>query len=317
MAEQTKIQWADSTFNLSMGCDGCELWRAAKLDELSPTGWEAGASQRPDGRWWIRICYAGVDTDNKTAKNATRPGGPLKGWPLSFDTPTIFPERIKLLEQWKDLTGTVRPHEGPYAKPWFDFMPRSIFWIDMGDGFTVSLPVDWLAPYLPAVAKSPHRHLWLTKRPDRAAEFSLRHLLPENVELGTSITGQQDARLRALGRARVARRFVSYEPVLRDAGDVVRRHPEIGWWLIGGASGQSAPPTDVNVVRDVIVAGREVGSAIFVKQLGAEPYDSARSLGTDVLLSRLALAHPKGGDWNEWPAEFRVRQVPGLDGGLF
>ena len=51
MGEQTAIQWADSTLNLSMGCDGCELWRAAKPDPLSPTGWEAGASPRPDGRW--------------------------------------------------------------------------------------------------------------------------------------------------------------------------------------------------------------------------------------------------------------------------
>ena len=98
---------------------------------------------------------------------------------MSFDTPTIFPERIKLLEQWKDLTGVIRePQVGKYAKPWFDFQPRSIFWIDMGDAFTVSLPLDWLAPYLPAIARSPHRHLFLTKRPDRAAEFSLRPALP-------------------------------------------------------------------------------------------------------------------------------------------
>ena len=26
MGERTQIEWADSTLNLEMGCDGCELW---------------------------------------------------------------------------------------------------------------------------------------------------------------------------------------------------------------------------------------------------------------------------------------------------
>src|SRR5258706_15387263 len=100
MGEKSKIQWCDSTLNEEMGCDGCELWVPKR---------------------GIRLCYASVDTANKTGR------GPLKGWPASFDQPTVYPERIGLLRKWRDLTGTVRPD-----KPWLSGLPRVIFWDDMG-----------------------------------------------------------------------------------------------------------------------------------------------------------------------------------------
>lgn len=296
MGERTAIQWSDSTLNVMMGCDGCELW---------------------DPKRGIRICYAGVDTTNKTAR------GPLKGWPTRFDRPEIFPERIGLLGKWRDLTGLPRP-----GKPWLDGHPRTIFWNDMGDAWTASLPRDWLAPFLPAMAASPHRHLFLTKRPDRAAAFSRSHVLPPNVWLGTSITGPQDARLRALLRAQAAVKFVSYEPVLHDAGDVVRRFPEIAWWIIGGASGTDAWPTDLAVLRGVVAAGREAGAAVFIKQVGTRAlwsieeykYRHGERLAAADLIegrARFYTVDRKGGDWSEWPDDLRVRQYPGPDPMLF
>jgi protein gp37 len=182
MAKNTKIEWADDTVNAEMGCDGCELW---------------------DPKNEVHVCYAGVLSERMLSK------GPLKGWPPAFDQPTIFPGRIAEASRWKDLTGAPRPQ-----KPWLDGMPRVIFVDDMGDTFTASLPEDWLAPELPAIAASPHQWLLLTKRPDRQRAFSLRHTLPSNVWAGTSITSVQDQRLRHLVRTRAAVRWVSYEPML-------------------------------------------------------------------------------------------------------
>jgi len=156
MAKGTKIEWADDTVNAEMGCDGCELW---------------------DPKNNIRICYAGRQTEKMLSK------GPLKGRPLAFDRPTIFPGRIASAARWRNLTGTARP-----GKPWLDGMPRVIFLNDMGDTFTASLPEDWLASELATLAASPHLWLLLTKGPDRQRAFSRRHQLPGNVWAGTSIT---------------------------------------------------------------------------------------------------------------------------------
>jgi len=84
--------------------------------------------------------------------------GPVNGWPLAFDAPTIFPGRIAEAARWKDLTGTARE-----AKPCLDGMRRVIFVNNMGDTYTASLPVDWLASNLPLMAATPHRWLILTK----------------------------------------------------------------------------------------------------------------------------------------------------------
>src|SRR5262245_31262275 len=143
MPATTPIAWCDSTVNLMMGCDGCELWNPA-----------AG----------VRHCYAGA----LTGRHAGR-----KGWPDAFDRPALFPHRLDEALRWPDLTGKPRP-----GKPWLDGLPRLLFLNDMGDTFTEGLALDWLAPHLPRMAASPHQWLLLTKRPRRMAEFSRSHPLP-------------------------------------------------------------------------------------------------------------------------------------------
>jgi protein gp37 len=277
MAITTAIHYADSTVNGMAGCDGCELWQT-----------------RPDGSR-VKICYAGVMTENKLGQ------GPLKGWPVSFDVPTLFPGRIEKAARWKDLQGTKRP-----GRPWLDGLPRIIFCDDMGDRWTASLPIDSLAPTLPAIAASPHIYLFLTKRPDRAATFSRQYRLPDNLWLGTTITSSQDARVRALERARAARLWVSYEPILADAGDIVRRHPDIHWWVFGGPSGSQAVPIHLGIIRRGIEACRDTGAAPFVKQLGRAYYDD----DAEGSRRRIFLQDRKGGAMDEWPREIRVREYP-------
>jgi protein gp37 len=283
VAIKTGIQFADSTVNGMAGCDGCELWMT-----------------RPDGTR-VRICYAGRQTENMLSN------GPRKGWPTSFDVPALFPGRIEATARWKDLTGTTRTD-----KPWLNGMPRVIFCDDMGDRWTASLPLDSLAPTLPSIARSPHIYLFLTKRPDRAAAFSRTVLLPENLWLGTTITSGQDARLRALERSRAARLWVSYEPILADAGDVVRRHREISWWVFGGSSGEEATPTDIGIIERGVAACREVGAAPFVKQIGARPFwrEQAPPFGDHPIAFSLLPRDRKGGNPMEWREALRVREYP-------
>jgi protein gp37 len=246
VAEYSAIEWCDSTVNPEMGCDGCELW---------------------DPKRGIRTCYALKRIEQLVSKK------PLRGWPVSPTTPTIFPGRVAQAARWKDLTGTER-RKPRYVKPWLDGMPRIIFVDDMGDTFAKSLPLDWIAPELPLMAASSHQWLLLTKRPDRQRRFAEQHELPHNVWCGTSITSVQDQRLRHLMRTRAAIRYVSYEPLLAPVD--WRRWFDAGlaWLIVGGASGSpDVAPMDLHALEQTVRQAQDAKVPIFVKQ------DSGRDPG--------------------------------------
>lgn len=75
----------------------------------------------------------------------------------------------------------------------------------------------------------------------------------------------------------------------------------IGWVIQGGESGPQAEEFQLSwahQLRDVCAAE---GIAYFLKQLGQKPIEDQQPL-------KFRDGH--GGDWNEWPADLRVRQVP-------
>jgi protein gp37 len=273
MGLHTDIEWADSTLNLQMGCDGCELWRPAL---------------------GIKRCYAGRITESMLRR------GRLSGWPDAFDTPRLFPSRLDPALRWSDLAGTARPE-----KPWLNALPRHVFLNDMGDTWAESLEVDWLDPHLEKMAASPHRWMILTKRPSRAATFFRTRAVPDNVMLGTSVTGRA-TRVRAqLLTAIPARlRFLSIEPLWDDPDLPVETLRAYALVIIGGESGGlDATACDVAIIRRLIDRCRTAGVAIHVKQLGTRAFDSEISGAGRIL----ALTDRKGGNWHEWPPELRVR----------
>lgn len=317
MGEYTNIEWADSTSNGEMGCDGCEL---AQKDGSVPDR-----------------CYAKVLTDRRSA------GKGNKGWPKDFFSPQIFPGRFEKACRWPDLTGSDRPD-----KPWLNGLPRHIFPDDLGDTWTESLPLDWIAPHIPAMAASPHVWLFLTKRPDRMfAFFRAYGSVPKNFLLGTSCIAST-ARVRQLAKLKErfpeARVWVSAEPLwtrldFRPWIDV------LSWIVPGGESGPEAGPTQLAHIREILDLCREFGKPAFLKQLGAwisgAPMYSAKEGWTrpsgfspnrylypdgrrftppvlgDVFnhapagWTAFSLYNAKGGDWSEWPEDLRVREMPG------
>jgi protein gp37 len=118
-----------------------------------------------------------------------------------------------------------------------------------------------------------------------------------NVWLGTSIELDEYCR-RAddLRRTPAAIRFLSLEPLLGPLPSLDLSG--IDWVIIGGESGRGARPMRLEWARDLAGRGRAAGAAVFVKQLGS-------------VLGRELGAGPKGGDWDAWPEDLRVRQFPG------
>jgi protein gp37 len=73
--------------------------------------------------------------------------------------------------------------------------------------------------------------------------------------------------------------------------------PRLSWVIIGGESGPKARPAELEWIRDLVAQCRAAQIAPFVKQLG-------RKLG-------LATgAGIKGGHWDAWPEDLRVREFP-------
>jgi protein gp37 len=150
--------------------------------------------------------------------------------------------------------------------------------------------------------------LLLTKRPGHARVYlDTIARPPENLWLGTSVETQYwaDARLPVIRQIKgLACRFVSYEPAL-DPIDFAAHADGIDWLIIGGESHRArgkARPCDILWIRHAIAFARSARIPIFVKQLGSQPIEHGRNL---------YLAHSKGGDWDEWPEDLRVRQFPG------
>lgn len=281
MALVTSIQWCDSSLNLMMGCDGCEL-----------------SSNLGSG-----TCYAEILT-------ARRGGGRNSGWPVDFYKPQRFEHRLDAALRWPDLAGTARPE-----KPWLNGMPRLIFLDDLGDTFTESLPLDWIAPHVPRMAASPHIFLFLTKRARRMAEFWRAYgSVPSNCWLGTSVI-LNTARLAELVKIEGARLYASVEP-MRKRLDLSRYLPQISWAIFGGESGPGAAQLDTAWLYDGIAQCRSSGSAPFIKQLGSRPIPCAACGANrgqhvdDCGDCHMRLRDRMGGDWSEWPSALRVREMP-------
>lgn len=294
MPKETKIQWCDSTLNLQSGCDGCELRNLA-----------AGVNR----------CYAGRIID-KVVRDAPDGVAP-KGWPLSFEQPALFLDRLQPALDWKSLAGVERKD-----KEWINSdLPRMIFLNDMGDTWTESLDAFWLKDAVPKMAESSHVWQFLTKRPKRMFDFfnwycqQTTERLPWNFWLGTSVTSKASfSRIEQLLTLRSYTHSVlwlSLEPLWEDVSLGIEQYlSQIDWVVIGGESGmaKSGPhgvkPFHHSWAENMIDLCGKYGVPIFIKQMGTLVLrDGWRQQYND--------SH--GGDWNEWPKDFRVREFPAPD----
>ncbi len=156
-----------------------------------------------------------------------------------------------------------------------------------------------------------------------------------NVWLGVSVEDQAtaDERIPLLLETPAALRWVSYEPALGpvdfrplmtrcpvhdfDGGFCVGPCPtrrRIAWIVVGGESGPGARPFDVEWARSTVEQCKAAGVPVFVKQLGARPFEEGCEVG-HVWIGRnpsslTRVNDRKGGDPSEWPADLRVREWP-------
>lgn len=329
----TRIEWTDATWNPVVGCrevsPGCAHCYAARVAHRGMTDTHKGLTTRgPAGiRWRGRA--------------------------------RVLPERLSEPLHWRK--------------------PRRVFVCSMSDLFHEDVPAMFIGNIFDVCSRAPqHVFQILTKRPERMKAVIGNAPPPPNVWLGVSCEDQQraDERIPLLLETPAAVRFVSCEPLLGPVsltkiriasqnfdlnaltGLSVHNYEErdgwsngtsLDWVIVGGESGPGARPCDVGWIRGIVRQCESMEVPVFVKQLGADPYEShdvqsgirgveaaldALNHGKDPGIRESAwFPHPpwtlihlpggrsvfqrmhkqktsKGNDPAEWPEDLRRRQWP-------
>lgn len=331
MSEQTKIEWTDHSWNPWIGCTkvspGCAHCYAA---DSTPT-----RVHRANGR---ELWGKGRPRQRTSAATWKLPLKWNKTWVLEQFAPGLGPAGT-LVKAIGDMPeGFRHPTVFPSLCDWLDD----------------EVPIEWLADFLQLIHATPNLDwLLLTKRPEnffprleRVAGHCghlgeterkwsdlwmwvfdwIKGQAPANVWVGTSVEDQPraDERIPALLNIQAAGRFLSVEPLLGEmdlrlaafnGADSLSSLEGIHWVIVGGESGPSARPCNVEWIRGIVRQCAAAGVPCFVKQVGANPveYDYGIPIGMQkdpVTPGEKRIRHPKGGDPAEWIRDLRVRQFP-------
>lgn len=165
---------------------------------------------------------------------------------------------------------TLRPHKVNEPLSWR--RPRRVFVNSMSDLFHKEIPRAYLDSVFETMEQAHwHQFQVLTKRSSLMrnyvnARYARGHA-PEHIWIGVSVEDRAAlSRLTHLRQARAAVRFVSFEPLLEDLGDVDLAG--IHWAIAGGESGAGARAIHPDWVRTLRDRCRSQGVAFFFKQWG-------------------------------------------------
>jgi len=319
VSENTKIQWADHTFNPWEGCtkvsEGCQFCYALTRNQRFAGGMNWGK---------------GMPRRRTSAANWRKP---LQWDKHAFICP-VSGSKFATREACINRVRHIEPRR------------TRVFCASLADWLDEEVPIEWLADLLKVIHDTPNLDwLLLTKRPenwlprmhllqntgDREDDLStsgpvtryahciahdwLRGSFPANVWIGTSIENQKraDERIPELLKIPARVRFLSVEPMLgpvdvaswgwRNTGPTDAR---VNWVIFGGESGTGARPCNIEWIRDGVKQCRAAGVAPFVKQLGSNPYFD---FSTEERAA-VRLKNKKGGEMSEWPEDLKIREFP-------
>jgi protein gp37 len=189
-------------------------------------------------------------------------------------------------------------------------------------------PIDILSPTGEVSSWAPTKRAIAKLRRHHAHEIDRNAWPQKNIHVGASVEDRKrTGRIDQLRQIPAVLRFLSIEPLLEDIADLLNLGG-IGWVLVGGESGQHARPCALEWLERIIATCRKQDVAVFVKQLGAyvvsehraaDNVEHAVKLLGEVArkmwpasrwLWRAGLKDAKGGDWDEWDDNLRIREMP-------
>ena len=185
----------------------------------------------------------------------------------------------------------LKPHK--LKEPYGLKKPSRVFVNSMSDLFHEQIPDEYLKQVFDVMNDLPqHTFQILTKRPERAAQWKTGWT--ENILMGTSIEDSRVLhRLDELKRCPAKKRFISFEPLIGDVGELDLTG--IHWVIVGGESGKNRRELNQQWAINIKNQCVEQGVPFFFKQ------DSAPLTET-----RCWLVEPDGTRWiwHQFPGEF-------------
>lgn len=331
MTANTKIEWADHTFNpwigctqVSPACDHCYAERSTPARTLG-VAWGAGQPRRrtAPSNWAQPLAWQ-RKADAFMAQHGRRQRVFCASLADVFDNevdPQWRQNLMSLIARTPNLDWLLLTKRIGNAR-------RMLFNASMHDGLLLTANDEYQPP----------ANLWL----------------------GATVVTQEEADrdIPKLLAIPAAKRFLSIEPLLGPVdltsvhvggghghhefdpiitGNVLRRaHPEdpsVNWVIVGGESGPGARECHVSHIRSIVQQCKAANVPVFVKQLGAQPrgwcaanvhIDPAEAAELDADHCDLYEANEsrpcsgrcvlfddkKGGDPAEWPEDLRVREFP-------
>lgn len=190
MADKTKIEWADATWNPVTGCrHGCEYCYARRIARRYG-GATAYRSLPEHFQWETEETGENHVIDEQLFHKDRWHNAP---YPFYFD-PTFHRYRLDIPERW--------------------MKPRTIFVCSMADLFGEWVPFKWITEVFDACRKAPqHRYLFLTKNSHRYEDLDYMALLPHesNMWYGVTVTGETSTITHYIQEGNT---FLSIEPML-------------------------------------------------------------------------------------------------------
>jgi protein gp37 len=293
MGDTTKIEWTDHTFNPWWGC--------SRVSPACRFCYADRDAQRYGHQLWRRHGERRMLSDNnwnqpkRWNRQAEKAGVPAKVFCASMadvfeDHPQLDEPRKRLWDlieatpwlQWQLLTK--RPENVAGMAPWGDSWPAHV-WLG------VSVETQRYAEQrIPALLSNPAKTWFLSCEP-LLEEVNLRKLRVGNrlIDcLGGDVIDPSD-------------------------GAVLYGTPGvIDWVILGGESGPKSRETDVQWMRSLVEQCQSAWAAPFVKQLGAA-WAKDLFVGGKSVFSQ---GDRKGGNWDHWPEDLRVREFPIVESAL-
>ncbi len=178
-------------------------------------------------------------------------------------------ERLQAMRQPNYANGfqlTLQPHMLDLPLRWKK--PQTIFVNSMSDLFHNDVPLSYIRRVFDVMEQASWHHFQvLTKRAGRLAQLASSLNWADNIWMGVSVENdRQRNRIDDLRKTEARIRFLSLEPLIGPLHDL--NLEGIDWVIVGGESGPSARPVEIEWIQDIRDQCLKTRVPFFFKQWG-------------------------------------------------